>query len=228
MTGPHSHHSFDACVLKADGLAASRGGRRVFEGLGFELHAGGLLYLRGPNGSGKSTLLRLIAGFGTARAGSLTYGDSDWTDTSPAYDAALLYAGHDNALKPVLTLRENAAAYCALMTGKPPADARLEGAARLFGLTTLLDRTARFFSSGQKHRANLMRFALLDRPLWLMDEPTVGLDSANRQALADLMTAHLAAGGMIIAATHDPIGVTGEELMLDNFSPTAVLDEVWL
>ncbi|WP_262692281.1 heme ABC exporter ATP-binding protein CcmA [Kordiimonas aestuarii] len=227
MTGRH-HSSFETRVLKADGLATSRGGRRVFEGLSFELHAGGLLYLRGPNGSGKSTLLRLVAGFVKARAGTLTYGDSDWTVNAPAYDAALIYAGHDNALKPVLTLRENALAYVSLMTGEAPAAARLDGAARLFGLTALLDRPARFFSSGQKHRANLMRFALLDRPLWLMDEPTVGLDAVSRQSLADLMTSHLAAGGMIIAATHDPIGVDGDELVLDNFTPKLEIDEAWL
>ncbi|WP_417449478.1 heme ABC exporter ATP-binding protein CcmA [Kordiimonas sp.] len=227
MTGP-DHRSFDAHSLVARGLATSRGGRRVFEGLGFALHAGGLLYLRGPNGSGKSTLLRLIAGFVKARAGTLMYGDSDWTQNPPAYDAALIYAGHENALKPVMTLRENALAYASLMTGAAVAEARLDAAAALFGLTALLDRPARFFSSGQKHRANLMRFALLDRPLWLMDEPTVGLDATSRQALADLMTAHLASGGMIIAATHDPIGVVGDELALDDFTPTLEIDEAWL
>ena len=101
---------FDPPPLVADGLATTRGGRRVFEGLCFSLQSGELMYLRGPNGSGKSTLLRLIAGFGAARAGSLTFGDSDWIADSPAYDAAMIYAGHENALKPVLTLRENAAA----------------------------------------------------------------------------------------------------------------------
>lgn len=219
---------YSAPALVAEGLATTRGGRRVFDALSFTLRAGELLYLRGPNGSGKSTLLRLIAGYGKASAGSLMYGESDWLADGPAYDAAMIYAGHDNALKPVLTLRENAAAYTGVMTGHAPDDARLMAGAALFGLTGLIDRPARFFSSGQKHRANLMRFTLLDRSLWLMDEPTVGLDAANRDVLAGLMKRHLDAGGMIIAATHDPIGVEGRELALDNFSPTVVIDEDWL
>jgi len=219
---------FHPPALMAEGLATTRGGRRVFEGLSFTLSGGELMYLRGPNGSGKSTLLRLIAGYGKARSGRLMYGDSDWTDTSPAFDAAMIHAGHDNALKPVLTLRENAAAYVSIMTGRAPDEGRLLDGAALFGLTGLLDRPARFFSSGQKHRANLMRFTLLDRPLWLMDEPTVGLDAENRDVLAGLMKAHLAAGGMIIAASHDPIGVEGRELALDDFSPGVEIDEAWL
>lgn len=226
MAEPSPH--FTAPALVAEGLATTRGGRRVFEGLSFTVSSGELLYLRGPNGSGKSTLLRLIAGFGKAHAGSLMFGDSDWTEASPAFDGAMIYAGHENALKPVLTLRENAAAYTGVMTGQAPDDARLMAGAALFGLTGLLDRPARFFSSGQKHRANLLRFTLLDRPLWLMDEPTVGLDAANRDVLADLMKRHLKAGGMIIAATHDPIGVEGRKLALDNFLPKAVIDEDWL
>lgn len=220
--------TFNPPALVADGLATTRGGRRVFEGLSFTLSGGELLYLRGPNGSGKSTLLRLIAGYGKARSGSLMYGDSDWLDGSPAYDAAMIYAGHENALKPVLTLRENVAAYVSVMTGSAPDEARLVAGAELFGLTGLVDRPARFFSSGQKHRANLMRFTLMDRPLWLMDEPTVGLDAQNRDVLAGLMKAHLAVGGMIIAATHDPIGVEGRELALDDFLPRVEIDEAWL
>ena len=226
-----AENRFEKTALVAENLACVRGGRWVFAGLSFTLESGGLLYLRGRNGSGKSTLLRLIAGFVPAKSGTLSFGTSNWLAAGPAADEAVIYAGHDNALKPVLTLRENAVAYARLMTGAAPCADALEAAAHVFGLGRLLDQPARLFSSGQKHRANLMRFALIRRPVWLMDEPTVGLDATNRSALAALMQTHLDAGGMILAATHDPIGVEGHVLTLEDFEPevqpVADLDEAW-
>ncbi len=214
--------------LRADDLACFRGGRMVFEHLSFELKPGELMYLRGRNGSGKSTLLRLIAGYLRISAGTLTYGKDAWSHGDAALSEALIYAGHDNALKPVLTLRENARELARLMTGRAVADVPLAEAADVFGLTGLLDQPVRYFSSGQRHRSNLLRFAYLARPVWLMDEPTVGLDAENREALAALMRQHLKAGGMIIAATHDPIGVDGAVVDMRDYQPKVSLEEAWL
>lgn len=224
MTDAHSP-DYDKKALMGLNLACTRGGRRVFEGLSFTLESGGLLYLRGPNGTGKSTLLRLIAGLTPACAGTLKFGESVWRPGSAAAEEAVIYAGHENALKPVLTLREHAENYVKLMTGRSLSDDAAHEAAAVFDLTRLLDQPARFFSSGQKHRASLMRFALVHRPLWLMDEPTVGLDSANREALERLMAGHLGRGGMIVAATHDPIAVLGAELNLKDYQPKISVDE---
>lgn len=217
--------------LAALKLSCFRGGRMVFENLSFKLPPGGLLFLRGRNGTGKSTLLRLVAGFVPAREGSLSYDGEEWDRGDAAIAEAILYAGHDNALKPVMTLRENAQELARLMTGHSVADERLEQAAEVFSLTGLLDQPVRYFSSGQRHRSSLMRFAFINRPLWLMDEPTVGLDTENRRALADLMKAHLASGGSILAATHDPIGVEGEVLDLGAYQPAPIEDfdeEAWV
>ncbi|MFC4346445.1 heme ABC exporter ATP-binding protein CcmA [Kordiimonas lipolytica] len=214
--------------LRADDLACFRGGRMVFDHLSFEVKPGELLYLRGKNGSGKSTLLRLIAGFLRAQGGTLKYGDEAWAHGDAALSEALIYAGHDNALKPVLTLRENARELMRLMTGRAVGDVALAEAAEVFALTGLLDQPVRYFSSGQRHRSNLMRFAYLSRPLWLMDEPTVGLDAENRDALAALMRKHLDMGGMIIAATHDPIGVEGAMIDMRDYQPEIELEEEWL
>ncbi len=200
----------------------------VFDHLSFEVKPGELLYLRGKNGSGKSTLLRLIAGFLRAQGGTLKYGDEAWAHGDAALSEALIYAGHDNALKPVLTLRENARELMRLMTGRAVGDVALAEAAEVFALTGLLDQPVRYFSSGQRHRSNLMRFAYLSRPLWLMDEPTVGLDAENRDALAALMRKHLDMGGMIIAATHDPIGVEGAMIDMRDYQPEIELEEEWL
>lgn len=214
--------------LEARDLACFRGGRMVFEKLSFTLEPGKLLYLRGRNGSGKSTLLRLIAGYLAIRQGTLSYGDEVWGVGDAARSETLVYAGHDNALKPVLSLRDNAQELARLMTGQALDDSVLEAAAGVFGLDYLLEQPVRFFSSGQRHRSNLMRFLYLGRPLWLMDEPTVGLDTENREALAQMMKDHLTRGGMIIAATHDPIGVDGAEINLKDYQPTQQAEEAWL
>lgn len=203
----------------------------VFENLSFALKPGSLLFLRGRNGTGKSTLLRLVAGFVPPRSGSLTYGGEEWERGDAALAEAIVYAGHDAALKSVMTLRENAQELARLMTGRSVPDDRLEQAAEVFGLSGLLDHPVRYFSSGQRHRSSLMRFAFLSRPVWLMDEPTVGLDTENRQALADLMKVHLASGGSIIAATHDPIGVEGDVLDMGAYQPAPLEDldeEAWV
>lgn len=200
----------------------------VFDKLSFTLEPGKLLYLKGANGSGKSTLLRLVAGFVKAQSGVLMYGDDGWRRGDAALSEAIIYAGHETALKPALTLRENVQDLARVMTGRPLEDDVLEQAADGFTLSALLDQPVRYFSSGQRHRSSLMRFAFLVRPLWLMDEPTVGLDAENREALAALMKKHLAAGGMIIAATHDPIGVEGVFLDMSDFQPTFDPVEQWL
>jgi heme exporter protein A len=218
-------HSPPAQTLVGTRLSCFRGGRMVFEDLSFQLESGSLLYLRGRNGSGKSTLLRLLAGFVPARDGTVRYGDDVWGRGDAALSEALVYAGHDNALKPVMTLRQNAQELARLMTGHAVDEGALEQAADVFGLAPLLDQPVRYFSSGQRHRSALMRFTFLSRPVWLMDEPTVGLDAENRDALARLMAAHLGRGGSIIAATHDPIGVDGASIDLGQYQPQVVEDE---
>lgn len=214
--------------LSVHDLACRRGGRLVFEGLSFELKAGDFLHLKGANGSGKTTLLRLLAGFlvpkkGEVRLAGNVLGPSEIPETR-----AFIYSGHQHGLKPVLTLRENSSAYYQLMTGHHLPDETLYNAADQFGLSSLVDLPVRFFSSGQTHRCSLLRFALLDRPVWLMDEPTVGLDSENRQRLNDLMSLHLNRGGMIIAASHDPLDITGKMIEMVDFAPKTKEEDLWL
>jgi heme exporter protein A len=219
-------------LIAAD-LACRRGGRMVFEGLSFDVGAGDYLHLKGKNGSGKSTLLRLIAGLLPAYSGTLSWGAEDIggahiSGTRAAQTGLMIYSGHQHGLKPVLTLRENSKGLYQLMTGAHLSDDTLEAAADGFGLLGLIDQPLKYFSSGQTHRAALLRFLLLDRPLWLMDEPTVGLDSENRVRLQALMQAHQQGGGMIIAASHDPIGLVGQSLDLGDFPASKVHLEHWL
>lgn len=203
----------------------------MFEGLNFEVRAGDFLSLTGKNGSGKSTFLRMIAGFVPKSDGAIVYrlGDAE-APMLPPDDFTLV--GHQNGLKPGMTLRENATFYYNLMTGASPSADRLQFAADIFALGSLLDELAQYFSSGQRHRAALMRFPLVARKIWLMDEPTVGLDADNRSRLAALIQHHIACGGIVIAATHDPLGVHGRTLDMDQFQPKngagKDIDEDWL
>lgn len=196
--------------LCAQGLACRRGGRRVFEDLSFVMNPGDLLILRGPNGTGKSSLLRVIAGLVEPSSGHIDF------DGEPV-PQHLVYCGHLDALKSNLTLAENLEDWAAYGAGQIASDEKIQKAAAFFHLEELLNLQVRYFSSGQRHRASLTRLLLADRPIWLLDEPTVGLDSENRQLLSDLISRKLELGGLILAATHDPLGIEGAVLNLGDF-----------
>jgi heme exporter protein A len=184
--------------LTADNLTCERGGRIVFAGIGFSLGEGQLMQLTGPNGAGKSSLLRLIAGLNEAAAGTLVLagGDSDLTIGQQAH-----YIAHQEAVKTALTVEENLAFWRDFLGG-----GSLEAALEAFALSRFASFQAGLLSAGQKRRLALARLALITRRLWLLDEPTVGLDTASLARLVAVMSAHLDRGGMIIAATHVPLG----------------------
>ena len=185
-------------TLTADNLTCERGGRIVFAGIGFALGEGQLMQLTGPNGSGKSSLLRLIAGLNEAVSGTLALagGDGELTIGQQAH-----YIAHQEAVKTALTVEENLAFWRDFLGG-----GNLEAALEAFALSRFASFQAGLLSAGQKRRLALARLALITRRLWLLDEPTVGLDTASLARLVAVMAAHLDRGGMIIAATHVPLG----------------------
>ncbi len=186
-------------MLEGRDLACWRGERAVFAGLSFTLAPGGALLLVGPNGAGKSSLLRLLAGLIPAAEGQLLWDGQDALADRVAHASRLRYLGHGDALKPALTAAENLGFYARLWGGDvAPALAAL-------GLAELADLPARVLSSGQKRRLALARLALAPAPIWLLDEPTVGLDAASVARLGLLLAAHRAAGGAVLAATHLPL-----------------------
>jgi heme exporter protein A len=183
-------------VLRAEGLAVIRGERLVFRDVGFTLPEGGALILSGRNGAGKSTLLRLLAGLARPEAGRLLWNDADALADRIEHGARVALLGHQDALKPGLTASENLA-FAARRSGKPvgPALAALD-------LEELADLPARMLSAGQKRRLALARVSLSAAPLWLLDEPTLGLDDAAVERLGAMLARHRTAGGMVVAATH--------------------------
>jgi heme exporter protein A len=185
--------------LVADNLACERGGRMVFHGLGFSLESGQLALLKGPNGSGKTSLLRLIAGLAEPAAGTLTLEGASG-DLTPGQRAHLVQ--HLDAVKAALTVEENLAFWSDFLGGGD-----VEAALAAFALERLRATPAAYLSAGQRRRLSLSRLALVPRPLWLLDEPSVGLDAASLVRLKSQILTQLAMGGLVVASSHVDIGV---------------------
>jgi heme exporter protein A len=197
--------------LTAEDLRCERGGRTVFAAVGFLLKAGELLLLTGPNGSGKSSLLRLIAGLNDPAAGTIVLhgGHGEMSIGQQAH-----YVAHQDAVKPALTVAENLEFWRGVLGGGD-----VERALAALDLARLAGYPAALLSAGQKRRLALARVALVPRALWLLDEPTTGLDKNSRLLLCRLMQVQLDQGGLIVAATHVPLGIEAQR-QLDLGEPS--------
>jgi len=203
--------------LEGKGLACVRGERELFAGVDFSLSAGELIFLEGPNGSGKSSFLRMIAGLLRPSSGTLLLDGVLLSGGGQDIQAHLLYVGHQDPVKPAFSVAENLIFWMGL-AGRKVEYKRGRGgglvtdgtqdALDALGIAALADIPARLLSAGQKRRLNLARLAAIPRPLWLLDEPTVGLDATGDTLLAGLMSRHRASGGLVIAASHTDIGAS--------------------
>ena len=187
--------------LRVDNLTCARGGVPVLTGVSFAVGAGQALILRGPNGAGKTTLLRTIAGLQPALAGMVSTEPED-----------IAFATHADGVKSALTVAENLAFWAAVHGTRGVA-----AAVDAMDLTALTVRPAGQLSAGQRRRLGLARLLVTGRKVWLLDEPTVSLDAASVALFADVIGAHLAAGGVALIATHVDLGLTAETLDLTPF-----------
>jgi heme exporter protein A len=202
--------------LVAEKLSARRGGRLLFAGLSFAVDAGQALVVSGPNGAGKTTLLRTLAGFLPPEAGQFRL-EGGAAEASIAEQCH--YVGHANAVKTSLTVAENAVFWGGFLGGTSD---RIDAALAAFGLEALRDIPTGYLSAGQRRRAGLTRLLLAPRPIWLLDEPTSSLDQAAQKALAGTVNAHLAGGGLVVAATHMALGFDrAQELRLGRAAAVA-------
>jgi heme exporter protein A len=185
-----------------------RGGREVFSGLDFEAASGQALAVIGPNGSGKTSLLRLIAGLLVSSAGSIDLKGGETELTLPEQSH---YLGHRDALKPALSVLENLSFWRDFFGGDA---GNGEQTLTQIGLGHAAHLPAAFLSAGQRRRLSIGRLLAVRRPVWLLDEPTSALDAAGQDLFAGLMRDHLTSGGIIIAATHAPLGIETRELRM--------------
>jgi heme exporter protein A len=190
--------------LSATELGCVRGFRSVFNDLSLQLASGEALALTGPNGAGKSSLLRLLAGLLRPAAGRVALeGDTD----ERAIAERAHYLGHLDALKPSLTAYENLRCWTRYLGTAGPADGVIEAALAAVGLDALGELPAAYLSAGQRRRLSIARLLAVKRPIWLLDEPTSALDRDAQDTLARLMREHLTGDGIIVAATHGPLGL---------------------
>ena len=194
--------------LLASGLTCVRGGREVFSALTFEAAESELLAVTGRNGAGKTSLLRLIAGLLMPAQGTLALqgGDAELTLPEQAH-----YLGHRDALKPALSVLENLQFWRDFLGGEPSDPSQ---SLEAVGLAHAAHLPAAYLSAGQRRRLSLARLLAVRRPVWLLDEPTAALDAAGQDMFAALMRQHLATGGLIVAATHAPLGLASRELRI--------------
>ena len=197
--------------LTAEKLACVRGERTLFEGLSFRVAAGQALAVEGANGAGKTSLLRMLGGFLTPRSGRLVLkiGD-DESDDAEERGIFVGWLAHQDGLKPQLTVHEQLTFFARLYGSASDTAAILEEVA----LARQRDFPCRYLSAGQKRRLALARLMISHRSLWLLDEPFAALDRDGQALMARQMALHCGQGGLIIAATHDPLGLGNASLRL--------------
>ncbi|MEC9342881.1 MAG: heme ABC exporter ATP-binding protein CcmA [Pseudomonadota bacterium] len=195
--------------LVADKLAVDRGERSIFSGLSFSVPAGAALVVTGPNGAGKSTLVKAIAGFLPAASGTVRLEELAGEAAERPLAEHCHYLAHDNALKAQLTVAENLGFWQRFLG--PSAGMDIAAALEAVGLPGIGELPAGYLSAGQKRRVAIARLLVTQRPVWLVDEPTAALDKASEARFAELASAHVDAGGILVAATHQTLGLADHQ-----------------
>ncbi|MDR3158786.1 MAG: cytochrome c biogenesis heme-transporting ATPase CcmA [Zoogloeaceae bacterium] len=194
-------------MLNILNLAGLRGDQRLFQGVGFTLVAGELLFLEGKNGAGKTTLLRMLCGLTPPDAGEIRWQGEEIRRLGGDFHAQLCYLGHQNAVKEDLTPLENLLA-SAHLAGEPLGEDAALAVLEQVGMAGREDLACRYLSQGQKRRAALARLARERRPLWILDEPFVALDTQAMAWLSGVIGAHLQRGGLVVMTTHQAVEIS--------------------
>ena len=195
--------------LIADNLACRRGERLLFRQISFRLEAGAACHVTGANGAGKTTLIRALAGLTTPYAGTVTR------------EGALALLDERTGLDPDLPLARALAFWFGLDGAHEP-----DGIMAALRLTELAEVPTRYLSTGQKKRAALARMVSQRAPVWLLDEPLSGLDTASQAMVSALVREHRADGGIALIASHQPLEVPGmTSFAIEDFAPAETEEE---
>ncbi|WP_275785773.1 heme ABC exporter ATP-binding protein CcmA [Pararhizobium gei] len=203
--------------LHVESLGAKRGEDLIFHDISFVLSAGEALVVTGSNGSGKSTLLRVLAGLLAAESGRVRV-EGNLAETGHPRELCH-YLGHRNAMKRELTVADNLAFWKSFMGDSAGGSGiGVEEAAEALGLAGISHLPFGYLSAGQQRRIAMAKLLVAHRPIWILDEPTAALDARADRLFAGLVAGHLGAGGIAVAATHQPLGVVARELLMIGFS----------
>ena len=175
----------------------------MFRRLSFALTPGAACHITGANGAGKTTLIRAVAGLTTPYAGTVVR------------TGALALLDERTGLDPDLPLGRT----LAFWFGLDGADEAATIMARL-RLDPLAEVPVRYLSTGQKKRAALARVLGQQAPIWLLDEPLSGLDTASQGLVSTLVREHCEGGGTALIASHQPLDVPGmTSFAIEDFAP---------
>lgn len=217
--------------LTAEDLSARRGEDLIFKDISFTLGAGESLVLTGRNGSGKSTLLRTVAGLLRPESGRVTW-FSEGSEPGIRAAEACHYLGHRNAMKAELSVFENLSFWKEFLgdfdghAGSPFGSVSIGEAAEAVGLGGITHLPFGYLSAGQQRRMAFAKLLVAWRPVWILDEPTAALDVSAESAFTGLIKDHLGKGGIVLAATHQPLGLeNAQELKMIGFA--GVMEDVW-
>jgi heme exporter protein A len=205
-------------MLEARDLAGRRGTTRLFANVSFDVASGEALIVGGPNGTGKTTLLRMLAGLTEPHAGEIRWRGERARPFASALRNDVAWCGHATALKDELSAEENLVSLVSLAGRRVSTD---EARAALASVALDVQRAlpARVLSAGQRRRVGLARLALLQRPLWVLDEPATALDAEGIESLLAMLRERLAGGGIVVAATHQPLGLEGRAVKRMTLGP---------
>ena len=208
-------------MLEANGIGCLRGERRLFADIGFSVSEGQLLRVAGANGSGKTSLLRILCGLLSPSEGEVLWNARPIASLREDYHRVLAYIGHLNGLKDEMTPHENLAVASTLAGAPAGREDRLK-ALDGFGVAHCADLPVRYLSQGQRRRASLARLALHGPArIWILDEPFNALDAGAVMCMERLITGHVAAGGIVVFATHLEVAITAVSLVLVNLDHQA-------
>ena len=224
-----------------------RGGRSLLANLSGQLNPGQIMFVKGSNGIGKTSFLRTLSGLLSLKTGQISLHFTTTDDVSegksrtplkldhndPAFGLNIAYLGHQNGLKRGMTLAEDLAFWGGLTQEKNALPSRITDILARLRLQDLKDRPCQFLSSGQSRRLAFARMMVANRPIWILDEPLVGLDQQARADVTNLMRLHLNQGGIIIVASHDPLTIAAAEYLdlsvyRGQKSPDLQIEDDWL